>query len=141
MIPLTSYLHDNDSDKFSSLGVCIKKNNRTVYQKRSPSLNVLKFGFSRDNKEVKHNVSFILICRKNYLKIQEFVNGLNYLLRAHTVDKLLEDFIINYLNSKDREPLTLLMESLHKRPTFISGSLLDRVHIRHAHQCFLTIMP
>ncbi|RMX41727.1 hypothetical protein pdam_00020237, partial [Pocillopora damicornis] len=37
-------------DKFSSLGVCIKKNIRTVYQKRSPSLNVLKFGFSRDNK-------------------------------------------------------------------------------------------
>ena len=64
LIPLTSYLHDNDSDKLYRQGVCIKKNIRTVYQKRSPSLNALKFGFSRDNKEIKHNVSFILICRK-----------------------------------------------------------------------------
>ena len=92
-----------------------------------------------DNKEVKQNISCLLIYHKNCWKIQEFVNGLKYLLRAQTVDILLGDFNINYFNSKDREPLTLLMESLNyldivKGPTFISGSLLDHIYIRHTHQ-------
>ena len=110
-----------------------------MYQEHFPSLNVLKFELFCDNKEVKQNISFLFIYHKNCSKIQEFVNGLNYLLRAHTVDTLLGDLNINYFNSKDREPLALLMESLHcvqivKGPTFISGSLLDHVYIRHTHQ-------
>lgn len=133
------YRHDHDSDKFSNLAVCIKKNIRIVYQEHFPFLNGLEFELFCDNKEVRQNISFLFIYHKNCLKIQEFVNGLNYLLRAHTVDILLRDFNINYFNSKDREPLTLLMESLHyvqivKGPTFISGSLLDHVYIRHTHQ-------
>lgn len=128
-----------DSDKFSSLAVCIKKNILIVNQEHFLSLNGLKFEFFCDNKEVKQNISFLLIYRKNCSKIQEFVNALNYLLRAHTVDILLGDFNINYFNSKDREPLILLMESLYymqivKGPTFISDSLLDHVYIRHTHQ-------
>ena len=99
------------------------------HQEHFPSLNALKFEFFCDNKEVQQNISFLLIYRKNCSKIQEFVNGVNYLLRAHTVDILLRDF-----NSKDSDPLTLLMESLHyvqivKEPTFISGSFLDHVYI------------
>lgn len=139
LTPFTLYRHDHESDKFSSLAVCIKKNIRIVCQEQFPSLNALKFEFFCDNKEVKRNISFLLIYRKNCSKIQQFVNGLNYLLRAHTVDILLGDFNINYFNSKDREPLTLLMESLHyvqivKEPTFISGSLIDHVYIRDTHQ-------
>ena len=108
-------------------------------QEHFSSLNALKFEFFCDNKEVKRSISFLLIYRKNCSKIQEFVNGLNYLLKAHTVDILLGDFNINYFNSKDREPLTLLMESFHyvqivKGPTLISGSLIDHGYIRHTHQ-------
>lgn len=62
------------------------------------------------------------------------------MLRAHTVDILLGDFNINYFNSKDREPLILLMESLYymqivKGPTFISDSLLES--IKHCGQRLL----
>ena len=79
----TLYRHDHESDKFSSFAVCIKKNICIVCQEHFPSLNALKFEFFCDDKEVKQNVSFLLIYRKNCSKIQEFVDGLNYLLRAH----------------------------------------------------------
>ena len=64
-----------DSDKFSSLAVCIKKNILIVNQEHFLSLNGLKFEFSCDNKEVKQNISFLLIYRKNCSKIQEFVRA------------------------------------------------------------------
>ena len=65
LTPFTLYRHDHESDKFSSLAVCIKKNIRIVCQEHFPSLNALKFEFFYDNKEVKRNISFLLIYRKN----------------------------------------------------------------------------
>ena len=32
------------------------------------------------------------------------INGLNYLLRTHTIDIVLGDFNINYFSSKERKP-------------------------------------
>ena len=82
----------------------------------------------------KHILSFI-VYRKNSSNILQFVNSLDYLLRAHTIDIILGHLNINYFNGKDVEPFASLMASFSyvqivKKPTFISGSLLDHVYIK-----------
>ena len=83
------------------------------------------------------NLSFLLVYRKNSSSILDYVNGMDYLLRAHSIDIILGDLNINFFNTTDIQPLTNLMQSLNyvqiiDKPTFISGSLLDHVYVRQA---------
>ena len=141
LTPFTLYRHDHDSDKFSSLALCMKNSiDRTcVYQKYFPTLNAVKFVMACGNDIKRENLSFLLVYRKNGSNILEFVNGIEYLLRAEDIDIVLGDFNINFFNSKDMEQVTLIMESFHylqivEKPTFISDSLLDHVYIRQANK-------
>ena len=58
------------------------------------------------------------------------------MLNSYSIDIILGDFNINYLNDNQVQPLKYLMESFNymqivTRPTFISsGSLLDHVYVR-----------
>ena len=139
MTPFTLYRYDHNSDKYSSLALCIRKNIHIISQEYFVALNAVRFTISSDNNIEKTNLCILLVYRKNNSSILEFVNGIDYLLRSNDVDIILGDFNINYFNNKDMEPLTLLMESLHyvqivKIPTFISGSLLDHIYIKEANK-------
>ena len=135
LTPFTLYRHDHNSDKFSSLGICIKSTIHIVYHKHFVNLNAVKFQVAFGNNVEQQNISFLLVYQKNSSKILQFVNSLDYLLRAHTIDIILGDLNINYFNGKDVEPLASLMASFSyvqivKKPTFMSGSLLDHVYIK-----------
>ena len=139
LTPFTLYRHDHNSDKFLSLGICIKSNIQIVYQEHYPTINAVEFQVSCNNNILQQNVTFLLVYRKNDSDISVFINGLNYLLRTHTIHIVLGDFNINYYSCKEVKPLTSMMESLNyvqivKRPTFLYGSLLDHVYVQHARQ-------
>ena len=66
-----------------------------------------------------------------------FVSGIDYLLRAHSIDIILGVLYVNVFNTIDMQPLTNLMESFNyvqiiNEPTFISGSLLDHVYVKQS---------
>lgn len=135
--PFSLHGHDHTSDKFFSLALCIKNNINIMYQEYCPTVNGLRFVVTCDNNIWQQNLSFLLLYLKNSSNIFDFLSGIEYLLRAHTIDIILGDLNINFYNSKDMMPLTSLMESLNyvqivHKPTFISGSLLHHVYIRQA---------
>ena len=139
LTPFTLYRHDHNSDKFSSLGICIKSNIQIVHQEQYPTINAVRFKVSCNNNILQQNVTFLLVYRKNDSDISVFINHLNYLLRTHTIDIVLGDFNINYFCSREVKPLTSMMESLNyvqivNRPTFLYGSLLDHVYVQHARE-------
>ena len=122
-----------------SLALCVKNNINITYQEHFPTVNGLRFVVTCGNNLRQQNLSFLLLYRKNSSNIFDFVSGIEYLLRAYTIDIILGDLNINFYNSKDMVPLTSLMESLNyvqivDKPSFISGSLLDHVYIRQANK-------
>ena len=135
LTPFTLYRYDHDSDKFSSLAICIKNNIHILHQEFFPSLNAVKFVITCDKN--KQSLSCLLIYRKNGSNILQFVNAINYLLRRHTIDIILGDLNIDFYNTNDKKPLEAVMTDLNyvqlvESPTFISGSLLDHVYSRHS---------
>ena len=80
--------------------------------------------------------AFLLLYRKQSSNILQYVDCLKYMLNSYTIDIILGDFNINYLNDNQVQPLKSLMESFNytqivTKPTFISsGSLLDHVYLR-----------
>ena len=64
LTPFALYRYDHNSDKYSSLAICIKKNIHVTYQEYFPTLNAVKFMFSSDNHRVQVNISFLLVYRK-----------------------------------------------------------------------------
>ena len=115
----------------------VKNNMNIMYQEYFPTLNGLKFVVTCDNNLRHQNLFLLLLYHKNSSNSFYFVSGIEYLLKAHTIDIILGDLNINFYNSKDMVPLTSLMESLNyvqivEKPTFFSGSLLDHVYIRQA---------
>lgn len=108
-------------------------------QEYFPTINAVKFLVTYDTNNVQgpQNLSFLLLYRKNGSSILDFVSGIDYLLRAHSIDIILGDLYINFFSTVDMQPLTNLMESFNyvqivDKPTFISGSLLDHVYVRQA---------
>ena len=102
-------------------------------QEYFPTINAVKFLVTYDTNNVQgpQNLSFLLLYRKNGS------SGIDYLLRAHSIDIILGDLNINFFSTIDMQPLTNLMESFKyvqivDKPTFISGSLLDHVYVRQA---------
>ena len=137
--PFSLYRYDHNSDKYSSLAICIKKKFHVTNQEYYPTLNAVRFMFTFNNHRSHVNISLLLIYRKNNSNILDLINGIDYLVRSNPIDIILGDFNINYFSSNDMEVLSSLMQSLDylqivAMPTFISGSLLDHVYIRQANK-------
>ena len=79
--------------------------------------------------------TFLLLYRKQSSNILQYVDCLKYMHNSYSIDIILGDFNINYLNDNQVQPLKSLMESFNytqvvTKPTFISsGSLLDQVYV------------
>ena len=120
--PFILYRHDHHSDKFSGMAICRKQEIWLLNHEYFPALNGVKFTF--------------LLYRKNNTNVQQFVDGLNYLLTTEQIDIVLGDLNINYFSTNDIKPLAQLMESLNyvqivDKATFISGTLLYHVWVQH----------
>lgn len=75
LTPYTLYRHDHSSDKFSSLGICIKNTIHIMYHKHFANLNAVKFQVAFCNNVEQQNISFVLVYRKNSSNILQFVNS------------------------------------------------------------------
>ena len=85
LTPFVLYRYDHNSDKYSSLAICIKNNIHVTYQEYFPTLNAVKFMFSSDNPRVRVNISSLLVYRKNNSNILGFINGIDYFLRSNPI--------------------------------------------------------
>ena len=79
---------------------------------------------------------FLLLYRKHNTNVDNFIQNLRNILNEVSVDMVLGGFNVNYFSDKDSAELkSRLEESLDfqqvvKKPTFISGSLLDHVYVK-----------
>ena len=132
--PFKIYRQDHDSDKYSSMAICIKDTLQMMDYEYFSSLNAIKF-IVLDTK-LQESRSFLLLYRKNISNMPQYIEALGYLLNVHRIDMVLGDFKINNLNAAHSQPLISLMESLNytqivTEPTFLSsGSLLDHVYVK-----------
>jgi DNA replication protein DnaC len=131
--PFTLYRQDH-SDRYASLAICIRNSIQTLNHEDFPSLNATMF-------EVIHvptlkKKTFLLLYRKNNSDIKQYVDGIRYLICSNSIDIILGDFNVNYLNETDVRLLKSMMESLQftqivQNPTFISaGSTLDHIYLK-----------
>ena len=127
---------DHHSDKFLSLALCYKETvtlNETEY---FSSINGLKFVIYISGNNL--SLSCLLLYRKHGGNIQQFIAGLDYIIRSCDIDIIFGDFNIDYFNDNNNSSLKELAESLNyvqlvNKPTFISsGSLLDHVYIKQS---------
>ena len=131
--PFTIYRQDHDSDKYSSMAICIRDTLQMVDYEYFPSLNALKFVLV--DTKLQESRSFMLLYRKSNSNVSQYMEALRYLLNIYRIDMVLGDFNINYFNGSHFQPLISLMESLNytqivTEPTFVSsGSLLDHVYV------------
>ena len=75
------------------------------------------------------NFTFCSCC----VSIQQYINNLAYIFNTHAIDVVFGDFNIN--NQNGSQSLRLFMDSNNLNqvvnlPKFITGSLLDHVHVR-----------
>ena len=132
--PFKIYRQDHDSDKYSSMAICIRDTLQMVDYEYFPSLNAIKFVLV--DTKLQESRSFLLLYRKNNSNISQYIEALRYLLNIYRIDMALGDFNMNYFNATDSQPLISLMESLNytqivTEPTFVSaGSLLDHVYVK-----------
>ena len=132
--PFTIYRQDHDSDKYSSMAICIRDTLQMVDYEYFPSLNALKFVLV--DTKLKETRTFLLLYKKNNSNVSQYIESLEYLLNIDKIDMVLGDFNINYFNGTHSQPLISLMESLNytqivSEPTFVSaGSLLDHVYVK-----------
>ena len=81
-------------------------------------------------------IKFLLLYRKHNTNVNNFIQNLRNILNEVSVDMVLGDFNVNYFSDKDSAELkSRLEESLDfqqvvKKPTFVSGSLLDHVYVK-----------
>lgn len=128
LTPFTLYRHDHYCEKFSSLAICIKNIIHITCQEYFPALNAVNFVVTLVYNTLQKDLSFLLTS-------DIFVCGIDYLPSTDNIDVILGDLNMNYFSTKDMAPLASLMVSYNyvqivKRPTFISGSLLDHVYIK-----------
>ena len=134
LCPYTLHRQDHPSDKYSSLAICTKDNVQVLEKEYIPTINALVFVifiFST-NKQT----TLLLTYRKNNSNIQQYLEGLRYVLETSSVDIVLGDFNVNYFDLDNNTPLNRLMTSydyvqIVQSPTFMSaGSLLDHVYVK-----------
>ena len=132
--PFKIYRQDHDSDKYSSMAICIRETLQMVDYEYFPSLNAIKFVLV--DTKLQESRSFLLLYRKNNYNVSQYIEALQYLLNIYRIDMALGDFNMNYFNATHSQPLISLMESLNytqiaTEPTFVyAGSLLDHVYVK-----------
>ena len=134
LYPFTLNRQDSD-DRYSSLAFC---NKTTLHIKEKEYLSVINglmltiVFTSKDNCEMR----FLLLYRKQASNVHDFVNNLNHIINSYTIDVILGDFNINYFDEKESNNIknilegTLGYQQIVRKPTFLSGSLLDLVYIK-----------
>ena len=134
LCPFKLHRQDHNTDKYSSMALCARNTVEIRQCEYFPSINALTFDLvNRRSKEIR---TVLLLYRKQNSNILQYVDCLKYMLNSYSIDFILGDFNINYLNDNQVQPLKSLMESFNytqivTKPTFISsGSLLDHVYIR-----------
>ena len=134
LCPFKLHRQDHNTDKYSSMALCARNTVEIRQCEYFPSINALTFDLvNRTSKEIR---TILLLYRKQNSNILQYVDCLKYMLNSYSIDFILGDFNINYLNDNQVQPLKSLMESFNytqivTKPTFISsGSLLDHVYIR-----------
>ena len=132
--PFRVYRQDHSTDKYSSMAICVKNYLEMEGYEYIPSLNAAKFMLKDVN--IQESRCFLLLYRKNNSNVSQYMEALEYVINNSSVDMILGDFNINYLNEIHSQPLMSLMESFNytqivTEPTFVSaGSLLDHVYVR-----------
>jgi hypothetical protein len=109
--PFTVYRQDHDTDKYSSMALCIRNTLQMKDYEYFPSLNALKFVLF--DTKVQESRCFLLLYRKNNSNISQYIEGLEYVLNSYRIDMVFGDFNINYFNDTHSQPLLSLMESLN----------------------------
>ena len=130
--PYTLYRQDHPTDKYLSLVICTKENVNILQIQYFPNINGLLYKIFNCN--TNQNLTFLLIYRKNNSNTAQYVNCMDNILRTHSIDIILGDFNLNYLNPESSTmSLKQLMNSycytqIVNSPTFISaGTLLDQI--------------
>ena len=88
------------------------------------------------SKPMCSNFTVLFLYRKNNSNIIQYVSHLRSILGTYSIDIILGDFNINYLNDDSIKPLKSLMTSLGysqslQSPTFIlSGNILDQIYLK-----------
>ena len=120
-------------DKYSSLAVCFRNTVCIVEHEYISSLNAVKFViFSTNTLKRK---TLLLLYQKHSTNIRQYVENLKHILDHNSVDMILGDFNINFLNNHEIKALKELMDTFSytqivQSPTFLSaGSLLDHIYI------------
>ena len=132
--PYKLHRQDHPSDKYSSLAICTKENIQVLEKQYIPAINGLMFVIL--NSLTNKQTSYLLTYRKNNSNIQQYVEGLRYILETSSVDIVLGNFNVNYFDQNNNIPLNRLMTSndyvqIVQSPTFVSaGSLLDHVYVK-----------
>ncbi|XP_078381380.1 ATP-dependent DNA helicase Pif1-like [Oculina patagonica] len=126
--------HDND-DRYSSLAFCNKTTVLITEKEYFPVINALMLTTvftRRKNCEMK----LLFLYRKQACNVHDFVNNLRHIINLYTIDVILGDFNINFLDEKESHNLknvlekTLGYQQIVNKPTFLSGSLLDHVNVK-----------
>ena len=132
--PFRIYRQDHQTDKYSSMVICVKGTLEVREYEYIPSLNALKFNLL--DIKLQESLMLLLVYRKNNSNISQYMEALQYVLTSFNIDVVLGDFNINYFSQTHSNTLRSLMESLNysqivTEPTFVSaGSLLDHVYVK-----------
>ena len=80
----------------------MKNDFHVLNQEYFPTLNAVKFLVTCDTNNVRQQtLPFLLLYRKNGTSILDFVSGIDYLLRAHSIDVILRDLNVNFFSTID----------------------------------------
>ena len=130
--PFELYRQDS-TDKYSSLAVCLRNTVCIVEHEYFSSLNAVKFVICSTN--TLKRKTLLLLYRKHSTNSHQYVEKLKHILDHSSVDMILRDFNINFLNNNEIKALKELMDTfgytqIVQSPTFLSaGSLLDHIYI------------
>ena len=133
--PFALYRLDHAWDRFSSLAICTRNTVEATEYEYFREINALKFVLTR-NSVTQVSRTLLLLYRKHNTSVLQYLNNLRSILSTNTIDMIVGDFNINYLDDDNIRPLKLLIDSLNytqiiQSATFIStGSLLDQVYVK-----------
>ena len=94
--PFTVYRQDHDTDKYSSIALCIRSTLQMKHYEYFSSLNALKFVLL--DPKLQQSRCFLLLYRKNNSDVSQYLEGLEYVLNNYRIDIVLGDFNINCFN-------------------------------------------
>ena len=106
LCPFKLHRQDHNTDKYSSMALCARNTVEIRQCEYFPSINALTFDLvNRRSKEIR---TVLLLYRKQNSNILQYVDCLKYMLNSYSIDIILGDFNINYLNDNQVQPLKSL---------------------------------